>query len=97
MPQQAVQRDPKGNATALIITAENKVEKRVVTTDRAIGDTWLINSGLSAGDRVVVEGVNKVRPGDSVRIVDVTATLGKATNDRTLLSTDPFLRGLSLL
>jgi len=78
VPQQAVQRDPKGNATALIITAENKVEKRVVTTDRAIGDTWLINSGLSAGDRVVVEGVNKVRPGDSVRIVDVTATLGKA-------------------
>jgi len=78
VPQQAVQRDPKGNATALIVTAENKVEKRVLTTDRVIGDTWLINSGLSAGERVIVEGVNKVRLGDSVRVVDVTTTLGKA-------------------
>jgi len=78
VPQQAVQRDPKGNATALIVTAENKVEKRVLTTDRVIGDTWLVNSGLNAGDRVIVEGVNKVRVGDSVRVADVTATLGKA-------------------
>lgn len=78
VPQQGVQRDPKGNATALIVTAENKVEKRVLSTDRVIGDTWLINSGLNAGDRVIVEGSNKVRTGDTVRMVDVTATLGKA-------------------
>lgn len=78
VPQQGVQRDPKGNATALIVTAENKVEKRVLTTDRVIGDTWLVNSGLNAGDRVIVEGSGKVRAGDSVRVVDVTTTLGKA-------------------
>lgn len=78
VPQQAIQRDPKGNATALIVTADNKVEKRVIVTERAIGDTWLVNSGLNAGDRVIVEGVNKVRVGDSVRVVDVTTTLGKA-------------------
>ena len=78
VPQQAIQRDPKGNATAFIVTAENKVEKRVVVTERAIGDTWLVNSGLNAGDRVIVEGVNKVRVGDVVRVVDVTTTLGKA-------------------
>ncbi len=78
VPQQAIQRDPKGNATALIVTADNKVEKRVVMTERAIGDTWLVNSGLNAGDRVIVEGVNKVRVGDVVRVVDVTTTLGKA-------------------
>lgn len=78
VPQQGVQRDPKGNATALIVTSENKVEKRVLTTDRVIGDTWLVNSGLSAGERVIVEGVNKVRIGDSVRVVDVTTNLGKA-------------------
>ena len=78
VPQQAIQRDPKGNATALIVTADNKVEKRVVVTERAIGDTWLVNSGLNAGDRVIVEGVNKVRVGDLVRVVDVTTTLGKA-------------------
>ncbi|WP_333804672.1 efflux RND transporter periplasmic adaptor subunit [Sulfurospirillum sp.] len=78
VPQQGVQRDPKGNATALIVTAENKIEKRVLITDRVIGDTWLVNSGLNATDRVVVEGTNKVRVGDTVRVVDVTATLGKA-------------------
>lgn len=78
VPQQAIQRDPKGNATSLVVNAENKVEKRVLTTDRVIGDTWLVNSGLSTGDRVIVEGVNKVRVGDSVRVVDVTTTLGKA-------------------
>ena len=78
VPQQAIQRDPKGNATALIVTADNKVENRVVVTERAIGDTWLVNSGLNAGERVIVEGVNKVRVGDVVRVVDVTTTLGKA-------------------
>lgn len=78
VPQQAIQRDPKGNATSLVVNAENKVEKRVLTTDRVIGDTWLVNSGLSTGDRVIVEGVNKVRVGDSVRVMDVTTTLGKA-------------------
>ena len=78
VPQQAIQRDPKGNATAFIVTADNKVEKRVVVTERAIGDTWLVNSGLNAGERVIVEGVNKVRVGDVVRVVDVTTTLGKA-------------------
>ena len=78
VPQQAIQRDPKGNATAFIVTADNKVEKRVVVTERAIGDTWLVNSGLNSGDRVIVEGVNKVRVGDTVRVVDVTTTLGKA-------------------
>lgn len=78
VPQQGVQRDPKGNATALIVTAENKVEKRVLTTDRVIGDTWLVNSGVNAGDKVIVEGSGKVRAGDSVRVVDVTKTLGQA-------------------
>lgn len=78
VPQQGVQRDPKGNATAFIVTNENKIETRIITTERAIGDMWLIRSGLKAGDLVVVEGTNKVRTGDSVKVVDVTKTLGKA-------------------
>lgn len=78
VPQQAVQRDPKGNATALIVNAENKVEKRVLKTDRVIGDTWLIDSGVSVGEHVIVEGSNKVRPDNTVRAVDVTASFGKA-------------------
>ncbi|ARU49587.1 efflux RND transporter periplasmic adaptor subunit [Sulfurospirillum diekertiae] len=78
VPQQGVQRDPKGNATALVVTAENKVETRELKTERAIGDMWLVHSGLSAGDHVIVEGSSKVQTGDSVKIVDVTTTLGKA-------------------
>jgi len=78
VPQQGIQRDPKGNATALVVTADNKVEKRILTTDRVIGDTWLVNSGVNAGDRVIVEGSAKVRAGDDVRVADVTKTLGNA-------------------
>lgn len=77
VPQQGVQRDPKGNATAFVVTNENKIEARVITTERAMGDMWLISSGLNAGERVVVEGSNKVRVGDSVKVVDVTTSLGK--------------------
>ena len=78
VPQQGIQRDPKGNATAQIVTSENKVETRIVLTDRAMGDKWLVSSGLNAGDRVIVEGTNKAHTGDSVKVVDVTETLGKA-------------------
>ncbi len=78
VPQQGVQRDPKGNATAFVVTSENKVETRALITERAMGDKWLVSSGLKAGDRVVVEGSNKVRAGSSVTVVDVTQTLGQA-------------------
>jgi len=71
-PQQGVTRDPKGNATALVLTADNKVEQRTLVADRAIGDRWLISEGLAQGDRIIVEGTNKVRPGDAVNPVDVS-------------------------
>ena len=70
-PQQGVTRDPKGNATALVLTADNKVEQRTLVAERAIGDRWLISQGLAQGDRLIVEGTNKVRPGDAVNPVDV--------------------------
>lgn len=72
-PQQGVTRDVKGNATALVLTAENKVEQRALVAERAIGDRWLISDGLSQGDRLIVEGTSKVRAGDSVNPVDVGA------------------------
>lgn len=78
VPQQGIQRDPKGNATAFVVTSENKVETRIVKTERAIGDMWLVSSGLSVGDKVIVEGSSKVRTGSSVKAVDVTTTFGKA-------------------
>jgi membrane fusion protein (multidrug efflux system) len=70
-PQQGVTRDLKGNATALVLTADNKVEQRTLVAERAIGDRWLISDGLVQGDRLIVEGTNKIRAGDTVRPVDV--------------------------
>jgi membrane fusion protein, multidrug efflux system len=67
IPQQAVSRDHKGNPTALIVDAAGKVQLRMLTLDRAIGDQWLVSKGLASGDRVVVEGMLKVRPGMAVK------------------------------
>jgi membrane fusion protein (multidrug efflux system) len=69
IPQQAVSRDPKGNPVALIVDATGKVGQRILSLDRAMGDKWLVSSGLRPGDRVIVEGVQKVRPGASVKAV----------------------------
>jgi membrane fusion protein, multidrug efflux system len=68
IPQQAVSRDPTGNPIALIVDGEDKVQQRTITVDRAIGDRSLISSGLAAGDRVVVEGLQKIRPGAFVKV-----------------------------
>lgn len=72
-PQQGVSRDPKGNPVALIVDAEGKVQQRMITVDRAIGDKWLVTSGLKPGDQVIVEGIQKVRPGASVKAVPFDA------------------------
>jgi len=69
IPQQAVSRDPKGNPVTLIVDADGKVQQRMLTVDRTIGDKWLVSSGISDGDRVIIEGVQKVRPGASVKVV----------------------------
>lgn len=68
-PQQGISRDVKGDATALIATRDNKVERRLVTADRAIGDKWLITAGLKAGDRLIIEGTDKISPGDVIKPV----------------------------
>jgi membrane fusion protein (multidrug efflux system) len=73
IPQQAVSRDPKGNPLALIVDAEGKVQQRMLTLDRAMGDKWLVTTGLQQGDRVIVEGMQKVRPGVSVKEVSFDA------------------------
>jgi membrane fusion protein, multidrug efflux system len=69
IPQQAVSRDPKGNPMALIVDSEGKIQQRMLTLDRALGDNWLVSSGLASGDRMVLEGIQKVRPGVSVKVV----------------------------
>ena len=69
VPQQAVSRDVKGNPVAWVVDKDNKVERRALEIDRAIGDKWLVAKGLAVNDRVIVEGVDKVRAGVQVRTV----------------------------
>jgi membrane fusion protein (multidrug efflux system) len=72
-PQRGITRDPKGNATAMVVGADNKVELRNVTTARAVDDQWLVASGLAAGDRVIVEGLQKTGPGMPVQPAEAAA------------------------
>src|SRR5207237_4787421 len=62
-PQQGITHDAKGNATAMVVGADGKVESRTLVATRTIGDRWLIESGLAPGDKVIVEGLNKIGPG----------------------------------
>jgi membrane fusion protein, multidrug efflux system len=65
-PQQGVSHNQKGQPTALVVDPDNTVELRTITTDRAIGDQWLVTSGLKPGDRVIVEGIQSAKPGAKV-------------------------------
>jgi membrane fusion protein (multidrug efflux system) len=67
VPQQAVSRDPKGNPLVLIVDPTGKVQQRMLGVERTLGDQWLVSSGLAPGDRVVVEGMQQVRPGAEVK------------------------------
>jgi membrane fusion protein, multidrug efflux system len=69
-PQQGITRDPQGNASALIVDKGGKVAARTVKVSRTVGDQWLVDSGLVAGDRVIIEGVQKVQPGMAVNAVE---------------------------
>ncbi|MGC3999472.1 MAG: efflux RND transporter periplasmic adaptor subunit [Anaeromyxobacter sp.] len=73
VPQQAVARDQKGQPTALVVGADRKVERRSLTTERAVGDSWLVSAGLKPGEQVIVDGLQKVRPGAEVKPVEVEA------------------------
>jgi membrane fusion protein, multidrug efflux system len=66
VPQVAVTHNQKGDPTALIVDANNKVELRSLVTERAIGDKWLVTDGVQAGERVIVEGVQFAKPGATV-------------------------------
>jgi len=68
VPQQAVLRTPRGEPYVLVVGSEDKVERRMFKLDRAIGNKWLVASGLSAGDRVIVEGLQFIRPGMRVKV-----------------------------
>ena len=79
VPQQGVMRDPKGQASIFLVGADNKVALRTIHTDRAIGDKWLVTDGVSAGDRVIVTGLQKVMPGVPVHATEMTPDALEAT------------------
>lgn len=69
IPQRGVTRNPKGEAMVMVIGAEEKVEPRPIKVVRTVGDSWLVSDGLKAGDRVILEGIQKARPGTQVKAV----------------------------
>lgn len=76
-PQQGISHDAKGDAVAMVVNAQSKVEQRTVSMLRTVGDKWLVSAGLQAGDRLIVQGLSKVKAGDSVRVVALDASAPK--------------------
>ena len=77
VPQRAVSRTPKGQASVMLVAADNTVQSRIIETGRIVGTDYQVLSGLNAGDTVVVAGLQKIRPGATVRTV--TATTDRQT------------------
>ncbi len=71
VPQQAVSRDPRGEATALVVGADDKVEQRKLKVSEAGGNQWRVSAGLKPGDRVIVQGLLNLRPGATVKATPV--------------------------
>ncbi len=69
VPQQGVSRDPRGNATVYLVGLDNKAVPRMIKADRTVGDNWLVVSGLAVGDKVITEGLNNLKPNQTVRPV----------------------------
>ena len=72
-PQRGITRDPKGNATAMVLQPDGTVARREVTVSRTIGDQWLVKDGLEAGDRIVIAGLQKIQPGMPVVATEAAA------------------------
>jgi len=79
VPQRGITRDPRGNATAMVVQPDGTVAVRQVEVARTIGDQWLVEGGLQAGDRVIVSGLQKVQPGMQVTATEAERTPAAAT------------------
>ena len=81
VPQRAVTHNQRGEATTIIVLPDNKVSTRVIKTERAIGNQWLVSEGLAAGDKVIVTGLQRIRPGvDEVKAKEIS--LGALSTER---------------
>jgi membrane fusion protein (multidrug efflux system) len=88
VPQRAISRDQNGSPYALVVGKDGRVERRALVTDRAIGDSWLITDGLTGGDQIIIEGIQKVRPGVPVNAVPSQTEPKQATAPAPVPSTD---------
>ena len=73
VPQQGIARDQKGNPTAMVVGQDGKVAVRAVKLSRAVGNKWLVEDGLAPGDKVIVEGLQRARPGAPVQATEAGA------------------------
>jgi membrane fusion protein (multidrug efflux system) len=69
IPQRGVTRNPKGDAMVMVVGTDEKVEPRPIKVARTVGDNWLVSDGLKEGDRVILDGMQRARPGSSVKAV----------------------------
>ncbi|QIK39037.1 efflux RND transporter periplasmic adaptor subunit [Caldichromatium japonicum] len=76
VPQRAVQRDRQGRPYVLVLNADDQVEQRLLQTERIQGDAWLVEGGVAAGERLILDGLQRVRPGDQARAIALDATPG---------------------
>ncbi|MCW8125939.1 efflux RND transporter periplasmic adaptor subunit [Microbulbifer halophilus] len=88
VPQQGIARDPKGNTSAMIVNGEGMVEQRAVEVSQTIGNRWLVEGGLMAGDRVIVSGLQKIRPGVPVEVTEAESESAPAGNEVTAAGGD---------
>jgi len=88
VPQRGITRDPKGNTSAMVVGADGKVEQRAITVSQTVGDQWLVESGLAAGDKVIVEGLQKIRPGALVQAAEMSVA-ATATNAKAVATSPP--------
>ncbi|WP_242139262.1 efflux RND transporter periplasmic adaptor subunit [Sphingomonas sp. CARO-RG-8B-R24-01] len=73
VPQQAVSRDAKGNATVFLVGPGNKAVQKSITTTRTVGTNWVVTSGLNPGDKIITQGVGKVKPNQVIKPVPANA------------------------
>lgn len=78
IPQQAVTRTPRGDATALVVGSDNKVEVRTINVSQTAGDKWRVTGGLQSGERVIVSGVQRAQPGMTVTPITASTSTGTA-------------------
>ncbi|HMV38794.1 MAG TPA: efflux RND transporter periplasmic adaptor subunit [Plasticicumulans sp.] len=89
VPQRAVSRDARGKASALVVNADGKAERRDLVTERAVGDRWLVTTGIAAGERVIVDNLQKVKAGALVKPLPWTAPKRETAGLRPLTDLDP--------